>query len=323
MIRIRHTIAGTCALAFISFTSCDAQQVADSAFDMSVLAAASGARAAQDTAVVILLGTGTPRPTPEVFGPATSVVVGARTFLFDAGAGVMHQVASANLGIRGPHALFLTHLHSDHTVGLPDVIFTSWVMERQAPFKVIGPPGTTRMVDKLADAYGEDIILRTNGLEKNVAGGWKVDARDVKPGVVYDSGGVRVTAIKAPHGDWEWSYSYRVDTPTRSIVISGDTGPSEELANAAASVDVLVHSIYPEPGTVAKPTSLGHTSAAYFRSYHTSSVELGRLAARAKPRLLLLTHVVRAGATDAELIAGVRSGGYAGTVVVGKELTRY
>jgi ribonuclease BN (tRNA processing enzyme) len=256
-------------------------------------------------------------------GPATAIVVGSRTFLFDAGAGVMHQMVSAGLGIRGPYALFLTHLHSDHTVGLPDVIYTSWVMERTAPFKVFGPPGTMRMVDKLAEAYAEDIAIRTSGLERNVASGWKVDARDVKPGIVFDSGGVRVTAIKVPHGDWEWSFGYRIDTPRRSIVISGDTSPSEALFKLAAGVDLLVHTVYPEPGTTANPASLGHTSPEYFRAYHTSSVELGRLAAMARPRQLVLTHVVRAGATDAELIAGIRAGGFQGTVVVGKELTHY
>lgn len=277
----------------------------------------------QDSAAVVLLGIGTPRPVSGVFGPATAVIVGERTFLFDAGAGVMHQLAAAGLGMRGPHALFLTHLHSDHTVGLPDVIFTSWVMERQAPFTLIGPPGTTRMVEKLAEAWAEDVAIRTNGLEKNVRDGWTVNVRDVQPGLVYDSGGVRVTAIKVPHGDWQWSYGYRIDTRARSIVISGDTSPSEDLARAAAGVDVLVHSVYPEPGTTANPTSLGHTSAEYFRAYHTSSVELGHLAARARPKLLLLTHVVRAGATDAELIAGVRQGGFAGPVLVGRQLTRY
>lgn len=278
---------------------------------------------AQDSTAIILLGVGTPRPSAEVHGPATAIVVGARTFLFDAGAGVMHQMATAGLGIRGPHALFLTHLHSDHTVGLPDVIYTSWVMERTAPFRVTGPPGTTRMIDKLAEAYSEDIAMRTNGLEKNVPNAWQVDARDVRPGVVYDSGGVRVTAIKVPHGEWQWSYGYRIDTPTRSIVLSGDTGPADELFRAAAGVDVLIHTVYPEPGTTANPTSLGHTSPEYFRAYHTSSVQLGRLAARAQPKLLLLTHVVRAGATDAELLAGIRSGGFIGTVVVGKELVKY
>jgi len=290
---------------------------------MLLLGLLPGLSPAQDSAAVILLGVGTPRPASELHGPATAIVVGSRTFLFDAGAGVMHQMVSAGLGIRGPYALFLTHLHSDHTVGLPDVIYTSWVMERTAPFKVFGPPGTMRMVDKLAEAYAEDIAIRTSGLERNVAGGWKVDARDVKPGIVFDSGGVRVTAIKVPHGDWEWSYGYRIDTQNRSIVISGDTGPSEALFKLAAGVDLLVHTVYPEPGTTAHPASLGHTSPEYFRAYHTSSVELGRLAAMARPRQLVLTHVVRAGATDAELIAGIRAGGFQGTVVVGKELAHY
>ena len=146
------------------------------------LVAGAAVADAQDSTTLILLGVGTPRPAANVFGPATAVVVGSRTFLFDAGAGVMHQMATANLGIRGPYALFLTHLHSDHTVGLPDLIYTSWVMERTSPFKVFGPPGTVRMLDRLSDAYSADIAIRTNGLEKNVAGGWMVSARDVKPG---------------------------------------------------------------------------------------------------------------------------------------------
>ncbi|HEX7939936.1 MAG TPA: MBL fold metallo-hydrolase [Gemmatimonadaceae bacterium] len=289
------------------------------------LAAALGASVAQaqDSTSIILLGVGTPRPAADVHGPATAIVVGARTFLFDAGAGIMHQMATAGLGMRGPYALFLTHLHSDHTVGLPDVIYTSWVMERQKPFKVFGPPGTVRMVEKLSEAYSEDIAIRTDGLERNVAGGWRVNARDVKPGVVYDSGGVKVTAIKVPHGGWEWAYGYRVDTPTRSIVISGDTGPSVELFRAAAGVDVLIHETYPEPGTTANPTAMGHTNAAYFRAFHTSTTELGKLCAKAQPKLLLLTHVVRFGAADDELLAGVRTGGFAGDARVGKELVHY
>jgi len=272
---------------------------------------------------VILLGTGTPRPAPDVFGPSTAVVVGDRTFLFDAGAGVMHQMASAELGIRGPHALFVTHLHSDHTVGLPDVIFTSWVMEREKPFAIHGPPGIAAMVNKLAEAWAEDIRIRTFGLERNSLNGWRVDVKEVGPGVVYDSAGVRVTAVKVPHGEWPHAFAYRVDGPDRSVVISGDTRPSDALLRLATGVDVLVHSIYPEWETVAKPASLGHTDSTYFRHYHTSSVELGRLAGRAGPRLLLLTHVVRAGATDEELIAGIRAGGFTGDVRVGQHLVRY
>jgi len=289
----------------------------------AIACCATSAVTAQDSTVIILLGVGTPRPSVEVHGPATAILVGPRTFVFDAGAGIMHQMAAAGLGVRGPYALFLTHLHSDHTVGLPDVIYTSWVMERQKPFKVFGPPGTQRMVSKLSEAYSEDIAIRTNGLEHNVAGGWKVNARDVKPGVVYDSGGVKVTAIKVPHGGWAWAYGYRVDTPTRSIVISGDTGPSDALFRAAAGVDVLIHETYPEPGTTANPTAMGHTNAEYFRAFHTSTTELGALSAKALPKLLLLTHVVRFGATDDELLAGVRAGGFTGNALIGKELVRY
>jgi len=291
------------------------------AFAATALAASMAL--AQDTTSVILLGVGTPRPAATVFGPATAVVVGARTFLFDAGAGVMHQMATAGLGITGPHILFLTHLHSDHTVGLADVIFTSWVMERTKPFKIIGPTGTVRMVDHIEEAYSADIAIRTNGLEKNVANGWLVQPRDVVQGVVYDSAGVKITAFKVPHGEWETAFGYKIQTATRTIVISGDTSPSDAIERHAAGADILVHTVYPEPGTTANPASLGHTSPEYFRAYHTSSVELGRLAARAKPALLLLTHVVRAGATDDELLAGIRRGGFTGTVVVGKELIRY
>ena len=272
---------------------------------------------------LILLGSGTPRPAPEVFGPSTAIVVGDRTFLFDAGAGVMHQMASANLGIRGPHPLFVTHLHSDHTVGLPDLIFTSWVMERTKPFAVYGPPGIDHMVSRLAEAYREDIQIRSFGLERNSVDGWRVNVHEITPGVDYDSAGVRVTAIQVPHSEWPMALAYRVDTPDRSIVISGDTRASNALAQLAQGVDVLVHSIYPEWGTVANPSSLGHTDSTYFRSYRSSSIELGRIATVAKPKLLLLTHVVRAGATDDELFAGIRAGGYTGAVQVGKELVRY
>ena len=272
---------------------------------------------------VILLGTGTPRPAADVFGPATAVVVGDRTFLFDAGAGVMHQMATAGLGIQGPHALFITHLHSDHTVGLPDVIFTSWVMERTKPFALYGPPGIERMVTNLAEAWAEDIRIRTHGAERNSADGWRVNVTEIAPGVIYDSAGVRVSAIRAPHGEWPHAFAFRIDGPDRAVVISGDTRPNPALTSFASGVDVLVHSIYPEWGTVANPSSLGHTDSTYFRMYHTSSVELGQLAERVRPKLLLLTHVVRAGATDEELIAGIRSGGFGGSVVVGRALTRY
>src|SRR6266852_3255520 len=132
---------------------------------------------------VILLGTGTPYPDAAASGPATAVVVDGRVFLFDAGAGVMRRLKAANLPINGPEALFITHLHSDHTLGYADLILTSWVMRRRAPFPVFGPSGLQRMTNHLLAAYSEDIDIRENGLEREVAGGYRVDVHEIQAGV--------------------------------------------------------------------------------------------------------------------------------------------
>jgi len=279
---------------------------------------------AADSTVVLLLGTGFPRPLPDAFGPATVVLVGQRVFLFDAGAGVMHQFAVAKLPLRGPEALFITHLHSDHTIGLPDLMLTTWVMGRRRAIPTIGPPGLAKMVDALDAAYAEDIDIRTHGLEGDAANGWRLAVHEATSGVVYDSAGVRVTTFKVLHGSWPNALAYRIETPTRTIVISGDTRPSDDLVRAATGVDVLVHEVYPDSIYRAqRGARLGDTTNDYFRSFHTSDVELGRLAARAKPKLLVLTHIVRMGATDETLLRGVRAGGFTGDVVVGKDLGRY
>ncbi|MFS8086787.1 MAG: MBL fold metallo-hydrolase, partial [Acidobacteriota bacterium] len=206
------------------------------------LPAANSATAAKTE--VILLGTGTPYPDPASSGPATAVVVGGRVFLFDAGPGVMRRLRAANLPLNGPEALFITHLHSDHTLGYADLILTSWVMRRHDPFPVYGPRGLRRMTNHLLAAYSEDISLRTHGLEHEVAGGYRVKVREIRAGIVYEKNGVRVTAIPVLHGGWREAFAYRIDTADRSIVISGDTRPSEALVNAAGDVDVLIHEVY-------------------------------------------------------------------------------
>ena len=272
---------------------------------------------------VVLLGTGTPNPNPNAAGPATAVVVGKRVFLFDAGAGVMRRLNAARLSLSGPEAVFITHLHSDHTLGYPDLILTSWIMRRAAPLEVFGPHGLRRMTRNLLAAYAEDIRLRTEGLEHEVPGGYRVNAHEIRPGVVYEHDGVRVTAIPVPHGSWKEAYAYRIDTPDRTIVISGDTRPSEALVAASKGVDVLVHEVYSAAHLAPEDRPGGEDWPKYMRAFHTSDVELGALAARIKPRLLILTHIIRMGASDEELLAGVRSGGFTGSVVVGKDLDRY
>lgn len=276
-----------------------------------------------DSTLVILLGVGTPRATPVAQGPATAIVVGQRVFLVDAGPGVERQLAGAHLTITGPEATFITHLHSDHTLGYPDLILTSWVMGRQHPLEVYGPPGIKRMTDLLLQAYSEDIQIRTEGLEHETPGGYRVNVHEVRPGVIFDSGGVKVTAIPVPHGSWPHAFGYRFDTPNRTVVVSGDTRPSAALEAASRGVDVLVHEVYPHVEVGPEDRPGGGDWPRYMRQFHTSDSELGAIAKRAKPKLLVLTHIVRSQASDSTLVAGVRLGGYTGPVAVGHDLGRY
>src|SRR5436853_4186555 len=123
---------------------------------------------------IVLLGTGTPYPDPSASGPATAVVFDGRVFVFDAGAGVMRRMNAAKLSIKGPEALFITHLHSDHTLGYADLILTSWVMGRRTAFPVYGPHGLRRMTRHLFAAYSQDIDVRTRGLEHESLNGFRV-----------------------------------------------------------------------------------------------------------------------------------------------------
>ena len=279
--------------------------------------------ATPDSAVVVLLGTGFPQPNPHAQGPATAIVVGSRVFLVDAGPGVERQLAAAGLPIDGVEATFITHLHSDHTLGYPDLILTSWVMGRRRPLAVYGPPGLKAMTDHLLAAYAEDIRIRTEGLERETADGYRVAAHEITPGVIYDSAGVRVTAIPVLHGSWAHAFGYRFDTPGRVIVVSGDTRPAPALTAASTGVDVLVHEVYYSANLRPEPRPGGDLWPQYMRQFHTSDSELGAIAARAKPKLLVLTHVLRYGASDSALLAGLRRGGYNGPAAVGHDLDRY
>lgn len=264
-----------------------------------------------------------PVPDPEHSGPAYAVVYGDRTFLFDAGAGVMRRIAAAGLPIDRATALFITHLHSDHTLGLPDLLLSTWVMGRPSPMLVYGPPGTGPMVGHIMSAWSEDMRIRSQGLERLSPKGRSVVLRETSGGVLYDSAGVRVTAIRVPHGAWKVALAYVIKTPTRMFVLSGDTAPSKALAAAATGADVLVHEAY--PGVRLKPENRpgGDAWPSYMRTVHTSDVEVGAIALKAGVKQLVLSHIVRMGGTDEELLAGVARGGYRGPVRIAKDLEAY
>ena len=272
---------------------------------------------------LVMLGTGMPRPDPACFGPATAVMVDGRVFLFDVGAGVMRRMSAAGLSIRGPEAVFITHLHSDHTLGYPDLIFTTWVMGRRTKLQAYGPVGLKRMTRHIIAAWKEDIHVRIEGLEQQTKQGYKVAVHEFDAGVVYDKDGVRVTAIPVQHGCWKQAYGFRIDTPDRSIVISGDTQPTQAILEASRGVDVLVHEVYPHTQVLPELRIGGEVWPSYMREFHTSDLELGVLAAEAQPKLLVLHHIVRKGNDDEELLASIRAGGFEGEVVVARDLDKY
>jgi len=272
---------------------------------------------------LVMLGTGMPRPDPECFGPATAVVYDDRVFLFDAGAGVMRRMAAAGLSIRGPEAVFITHLHSDHTLGYPDLILTTWVMGRRTPLQAYGPVGLKKMTKHILAAWDEDIHVRIEGLEQQTTTGYKVAVHEFDTGVVYDKDGVRITAIPVIHGSWKQAYGFRIDTPDRSIVISGDTVPTNTVLDAARGVDVLVHEVYPHSQVEPELRIGGKTWPSYMREFHTSDLELGALAAQAQPKLLVLHHIVRHHVDDDALLESIRDAGFEGDVVIARDLDRF
>jgi ribonuclease BN (tRNA processing enzyme) len=287
--------------------------------------ATSAAPAAAAQTRVVLLGTGTPNPDPERSGPSVAVVVNGQAYLIDAGPGVMRraQLAAGRDSIPGLAAerlkhVFITHLHSDHTTGLPDVIFTGWTMGRAQPLEVFGPPRTKRMVDLVEQAWADDIAIRLRGGEPSNRTGYRARVHDVKPGVVYRDTNVTVTAFAVPHGKWEHAYGYVFQTRDRKIVISGDTGPTEATVKACDGCDVLVHEVYSAEALKRRTPAW----QAYHAAYHTSAYTLGDMATRARPGLLVLYHQLYWGDDDAELLREIGTR-FVGRVVSGRDLGVY
>lgn len=290
-----------------------------------VKAQAKPAAAATSRTRVVMLGTGNPNADPERSGPAVAVIVDDRAYLVDAGPGVVRRAAAAaRAGIGALSAerldlVFLTHLHSDHTVGLTDLIFTPWVLERPGPLRVFGPRGVREMTDHLIAAFAEDIAVRIEGREGANREGYKVRATVVTPGVVYKDEKVTVTAFAVPHGDWKEAYGYRFETPDRVVVISGDTKASRAVVEACSGCDLLVHEVYSTARFATRPAKW----QAYHRNAHTSTVELARLASESRAKSLLLYHQLYWGATDDDLLREVRGAGYRGPLASARDLGVY
>ena len=278
---------------------------------------------------VVMLGTGTPRPDPNRSGPATAIIVNDTPYLIDFGAGVIRRATAAfekgvtALGFAGVNikTVFLTHMHSDHTIGYPDLVFTPWVMGRNESLDVYGPRGITAMTKHMLKAWQVDIEGRVNGLGGHDPEGCKVNAREIAPGVVHRDRNVKVTAFSVQHGEMVDSFGYRFDTPDRAIVISGDTAPTQTLLDHSRGCDVLIHEAY----SMETHHRVSLRAQEYRRHHHTSSIELAKVANDVKPGLLVIYHRSNMGgpaeSADSEqvLLDEIRQS-YAGCVVMGHDL---
>ena len=273
---------------------------------------------------IVLLGTGTPNADPDAFGPATAIVVNGAAYIIDFGAGVVRRAAAAErAGVKALKAsnlktAFVTHLHSDHTIGYPDIIFTPAVLERNAPLEVYGPKGLKAMTEHIFKAYEEDINIRLHGLEPSKPAGYQVNAHEIEPGVIYKDQNVTVKAFLVKHGSWPQAFGYRFETPDRTIVISGDATPSQSVIDNCQGCDVLIHEVYCQDGFNRRSPEWQK----YHSNFHTSSRELAEIANKAKPGLLILYHQLLWSGTKETLMKEIQEI-YHGKVAYGRDLEIY
>ena len=269
-----------------------------------------------NAALVILLGTGYPRPDANHAGPATAVVVGDEWFVVDAGRGATLRIAGTELQYAKLRAVFLTHLHSDHTAGLPDLFTTSWQFGRKrVPLELYGPKGTKRLADAMLEFFHDDIHYRRDLLEKHPAAGATIRTHIVREGVVFDDGKVKVTAFAVDHRPVVPAFGYKFEADGQTIVISGDTRPTPNLVKYAQNADVLVMEAYlPEHFDKVDTPEV----AARLKSYHTSAEQAGEIAAQAHVKTLVLTHLIPANAEATFRERAAKA--FKGEIVVGRDL---
>jgi ribonuclease Z len=266
---------------------------------------------------VTLLGTGTPVPVMNRFGPSILVEAGSQKFVFDAGRGALQRLTQIKVPWRDVHGVFLTHLHSDHVVGLPDLWLTGWlVSQRNTPLALWGPKGTRKMVSHLEQAFEYDIKIRVFD-DHAAPDGALIVVEEVSNGFVYEKDGVKVTAFDVDHGPVTPAFGYRIDYAGRAVVLSGDTRLSENLIRFAQGVDLLVHEVaVPE---AYQRAGIAPELAKNRIAHHTTPEQAGEVFARTKPRLAVYSHIGLPSATEQDIVPPTRKA-YGGALEVGEDL---
>ena len=251
------------------------------------------------------------------FGPSIVVEAGNQKLIFDCGRGAAQRLYQLKISFSNVTGLFLTHLHSDHTVGIPDLWLTGWALGRSTPLPVWGPEGTAAMMQHLQEAYAFDIHIRRDVDTKLPAKGVEVIAKDIQEGVVYQADGVKVTAFLVDHGDIRPAFGYRVDYAGHSVTLSGDTRPSENLIKHAEGTDVLIHEVVDPSAFAGVFSSDNPEQRKKIVGHHTTPEQAGAIFARVKPKLAVYSHIVPPDVP--EVIPSTRKT-YAGPLELGEDL---
>ena len=273
---------------------------------------------------LIVLGSGTPNPDPNRAGSAYALVVNETPYLIDFGPGVIRRAASLSppwggeieaMTVKNFEHAFLTHIHSDHSAGLADLLLTPWVMGREAKLNLFGPIGLEQMASSTLKAFEDDISYRINGTQPSNKIGYKFNFHLLDEGLIYKDKNIMVEAFKVPHGGFNDAYGFRFTSEDKVIVFSGDTGPSKTLEKFANGADILVHEVYSNAGFLQKTEDWQR----YHQEHHTSTFEVGEIASRAKPKLLILSHILFWGSTKDEILQETRST-YNGDIKIAEDL---
>jgi ribonuclease Z len=266
---------------------------------------------------VTLLGTGCPPAVMNRFGPSILVEAGEQKFLFDAGRGALQRLNQVKVRWRDVQGVFLTHLHSDHVVGFPDLWLTGWLTPgRDVPLQVWGPRGTKKMMSHLEQAYEYDIRIRLYD-DRASPDGVVILAEDVAGGFVYEKNGVKITAFEVDHTPVKPAFGYRIDYAGRSVVLSGDTRVSDNLIRHAQGVDLLIHEVA-APETFQRAGTPPERAKSVV-AHHVTPEQAGEVFSRTKPKLAVYSHIVLPTATEQDLIPPTRKT-YAGPLELGEDL---
>lgn len=295
------------SLGFVAFLGQSSQSGLVSVGRLAPPRAGANQSASPDILKVVLLGTGAgPLVDQRQYGASSLVQAGSVSLLFDCGRGATMRLTQVGVLLGSIDRLFLTHLHSDHIIQIPDLLLTGW-FGRRVPLEVWGPDGTQHMMDHIQQAFAFDIHMRRDVDEKIPGEGIKVTSHDIKQGVVFDEGGLKVTAFQVDHGPVKPAFGYRVDYKGHSVAFSGDTRPSENLIRYTRGVDVLVHEVFDADAFRARAIAASPESIEAVIAHHTTPEQAGKVFSQVKPRLAVYSH-----AADSEGIMTQTRRTYAG-----------